>query len=130
MAKWQSAVLRSVIVWVGNDHFLQRVNFDKQFWTDELLPKLLTFYAISALPYLQEKGKPNVASSLITKEAVTTMDGHQFEDMLAHDLHQSRIGKRKGELSLHSDMFLFVEKTLSADQHTMLSDMDALRGDV
>ena len=62
------------VVWLlcmgGNDYFPPCVTFDEQFWTEKLLPKLLTFYAISALPYLQEKRRPSVASSLISKEAI------------------------------------------------------------
>ncbi len=114
-------------VWVGNDHFLERIGFNKQFWAEELLPKLLMFYSSSALPYLQEKGRPNVASSSTPQQGGPTDDVHQFEEILPHHLCQSRIADRNGSSACTVICSMFIQKALSADQHTLLSDTDALK---
>lgn len=113
-------------VWIGNDNFLERVEFDERLWTEDLLPKLLQFYATAAIPYLQEKGRPNVASSATTKQANVSNDCHLFEKMLSSHLCQSRIGGRNGSFACTVICSLFLQKVLSSNPDTLLPDFDAL----
>ena len=85
-AKWCD-----LFVWVGNDHFLERVLYDEHFWKGQLLPKLIRFYASSALPYLEEKNRPNVLNGHWAFPPYTADNDQysQFETLLPPELCQS-----------------------------------------
>ena len=78
-------------VYVGEDHFLQRVVFDEVFWNEKLLPKLLHVYSTAAIPYLEGLGR-ETAVSVHVPQLADSME--QFENLLQGELCQSRIGGR------------------------------------
>ena len=115
-------------VWVGNDHFLERVLYDEHFWKGQLLPKLIRFYASSALPYLEEKNRPNVLNGHWAFPPYTADNDQysQFETLLPPELCQSRIAGCNSSSACTVICSIFVQKVLSADQHALLPSTDAL----
>ena len=47
-----------LFVWLGDDHFLQRIGSDELFWESTMLPALCGFYQEHAVPYLKMLNRP------------------------------------------------------------------------
>ena len=97
-------------VYVGEDHFLQRVVFDQVFSNEKLLPKLLHVYSTAAIPYLEGLGR-DTAVSVHVPQLADSME--QFENLLQGELCQSRIGGRNGSNACTIICSVFVQKFLS-----------------
>ena len=76
-------------LWLGTSPFLERVNFDSNFWCSTLLPALVNFYHTSAIPYLKQKGRPFPNTDKQSSRRLNC-----YEELLSSKLCQSRIDGR------------------------------------
>ena len=87
-AKWCDFV-----VFVRNDIFVERVQYDPAFWEMDMLPALVGFYNLHAIPYLQQNGRTVPPTSSCTNTGQRTMpltSSNLWVSMLVYDTQSYR----------------------------------------